>query len=91
MEFSELEFLGQIASFERRLLAPRPALSVMYFDVNADGRRVRQARSAQKLYFERYSPLILQILMYVERLIKYNLARHFFQIGVICCPKTITR
>ena len=24
----------------------------------------------------------------MERLIKYNLARHYFQIGVIFCPKT---
>ena len=42
-EILGLEFLGQIASFERRLRgeglnAPRPALSVLHLDVNADRR-----------------------------------------------------
>ena len=45
MRLSELEFLGQIASFGRRLRAassgggsnaPRPALSVPHLDVNGD-------------------------------------------------------
>ena len=42
MGCSELEFLGQIASFERLSSgggsnAPRPALSVRHLDVNANG------------------------------------------------------
>ena len=41
MGFSKLEFLGQMASFERLLgggsNTPRPALSVPHLDVNANG------------------------------------------------------
>ena len=48
----------------------------------------RDKREVRKvLYFERYSPVILRILMYGE-VNKKNLARHYFQIGVIFCPKT---
>ena len=48
----------------------------------------REAR--EKMYFERYSPVIIRILMYMcmKRLIKYNLAIHYFQIGVLFCPET---
>ena len=70
--------------------APRPALTFPHLDVNADGGSVRQARSVKNCtrYFERYSRVILRILMYMERLMKNNLARHYFQIGVIFRPKT---
>ena len=44
--------------------APRPALAVLHVDVNAYRHRMRLARSAQKIVFERYSPVILRILMY---------------------------
>ena len=45
-------------------------------------------REAPKIvYFERYSPVILQSLM-LKRLIKSKLVRYCFYIGVICCPKT---
>ena len=45
-----------------------------------------QARSAQFFVFERSFPVILRILMYGE-VDKINLARHYFQIGIIFCAK----
>ena len=49
----------------------------------------RDKREARKiLYFERYSPVILRILMY-EEVDKIKLGKtYYFQIGVIFCPKT---
>ena len=95
MGCSELEFLGQIASFERRLrgAAPTP-LALPYpfgtstwtrMDAERDKREARK-----KLYFERHSPVILRILMYMcmERLVTWNWAKRHFQIGVIFCTKT---
>ena len=48
----------------------------------------RDKRETRKLlYFERYSPVMLRILMYGE-VDEKNLARHYFQISIIVCPKT---
>ena len=48
----------------------------------------REAR--KKMYFELYFLVILRISMYGELDKKSNLARHYFQIGVIFCAKTNT-
>ena len=71
MGFSELEFLGQIASFEHPLrgAAPTP-LALPYPFCTSRWTRIdaeRDKRGVNKiLYFERYSPAILRILMYEE-------------------------
>ena len=44
--------------------APRSVFFVPHLDVNADGGWAGQARCAQKIYFERYSPVTLRILTY---------------------------
>ena len=71
MGFSELEFLDQIASFERLLRGEAPTpLALPYpfctstytwIDAERDKREVRK-----KMYFERCSPVIIRILMYGE-------------------------
>ena len=53
------------------------------------GRWARQARTRKKMYFERYSPGILRLLIY-GAVDKIKLGKTlYFQIGVIICPKTI--
>ena len=46
-----------------------------------------ERKVCQILYFERHSPAIVRILMYAK-VDQYNLARHYFQIGIMFCPKT---
>ena len=68
MGFSELEFLGQIFSFERRLrgAAPTP-LTLPYPFRTSRWTRMEAERDKwevrKMLYFERYCPFIPRILM----------------------------
>ena len=93
MGISGLEFLGQIASFERRLRGAAPSsLALPYpfrtwpgtgMGADRDKREVRKI-----LYFEQYSGAILRILMYGE-VDKIKLGKTYYcQVGVTFCPKT---
>ena len=71
MEFSELEFLGQIASFECRLRGAVPTpLTLPYPFHTSTSTRMEAERDKREvrifLYFERYSWVILRILKYGE-------------------------
>ena len=71
MGLSDLKFLCQIASFERRhrRAAPTP-LSLPYLFRTSTWTRMKAERDKREvrkmLYLERYSPVILEILMYGE-------------------------
>ena len=72
-------FLGQIILFEGRRPSEKRAKNC-----------ILNGNLQLFLYFERYSSVILRILTYgvVD---KINLARHYFQIGIIFCAKTNTK